>query len=86
MLDKIMSVDWVDVALHVAAAFGAMTILKILGVQPAVAVIIVSAGGYIREGIQAMKKGDSWMPTTWSFHKHMEAAAFPIAAVATAAV
>lgn len=82
MFEKIKSVDWTDVGLHVAAAFGLMTILMAFGVEPASAAFAVTAAGYIREGYQAIKKGNSWKPTTWSFHKHMEAAAFPVAAFA----
>lgn len=82
IMNRLKSVGWIDVGLHVAAAFGGMTLLALLGVDDTIAVVMFTAFGYGREAWQAYRIGREVNPVDWSLHKHLEAAAFPVTALA----
>jgi len=68
-------IDWVDNALHVAGAFGIMTVLMLLGVNPFVAMVANAIIWFGREMWQGWGRteGQTINPLTWRVNKWAEA-------------
>jgi len=74
-MSGLLKLDWIDILLHGAGAFGVMTAAALFGINPWIAAGANALAWFVREGWQAYKKGDDIMPTSWSIQKIVEAAA-----------
>ncbi len=76
-----LSLDWINIGIHVAAAFGVMVGLSILGFHPWAAAAINALIFFLREMWQAYKSEQDIWPTGWPWQKWLEWLAPSVAGV-----
>ena len=76
-----LKLDYPQIALNVAGAFAAMTVLAILGVNPFVGAIAVTVVGVGLEAWRSYKADGALNPMSWSIQQWVEAASFPVTAI-----